>query len=156
VTSDPDQRLSDQEFVVKEFLNPRLASTAKTYTAALTSLWIGNGAAALATLSFVGAAWHNGEPMRALLWPLWCFVLGLISMGVGSGVSIYRDAQSIRRLQQAQTVLELSVGDIRSPAEEAGLSFGNFRTLSAIAAAVLFVAGCLSGLLLLTFRCSLG
>jgi hypothetical protein len=42
------------------FLKPRLDRAEHLYGQAITSLWVGNAGAALATLSFIGATWKNG------------------------------------------------------------------------------------------------
>jgi hypothetical protein len=69
----PDDDLSDEESrwqqreALDRLLKPRLARVERRYAQALTGLWIGNAGAALATLSFIGAAWKEGTYARPLL-----------------------------------------------------------------------------------------
>lgn len=143
-------QLEEQNYVYEGFVRPRLEEAKRVYDQGLTSLWIGNGAAALAVLSFIGAAWHDGQFPSKLLWPLWCFVIGLVLMGIGTGTALVVEARAIRSMEQANSVLDFQLGHIRSPTEQAGLSAKDWRTRMAVASAVCFVLGCLVGLIELT------
>ena len=72
-----DQDDAETEFerwnqVYEEYVRPRLERAEKAYNQALASLWLGNGAAALAALSAIGASWRQGQQFPSLLlWPLW-------------------------------------------------------------------------------------
>lgn len=139
---DEQEREQQQAF---EFVKPRLERAERAYNQALTSLWLGNGGATLAVLSFMGAAWHQGTFLRQLLYPLSCFILGLILMGIGAGLALFREGQAITRMLKARSLLQFRMGDIQSPAEDAGLTFRDWRTRMAVVSAGLFVLGCLIG-----------
>jgi hypothetical protein len=155
-----DQDDAETEFerwnqVYEEYVRPRLERAEKAYNQALASLWLGNGAAALAALSAIGASWRQGQQFPSLLlWPLWFFVLGLVSMGVGAFVALVREARSVHSMlgANATSVLDLRVGDIQSPAVRVGLTFDDWRTRMAGLSAFFFLSGCIVGLLLLTFQ----
>jgi hypothetical protein len=140
--------------VYNEFVRPRLERAEKAYNQALASLWLGNGAAALAALSSIGAMSRQGQFPSQLLWPLWFFVLGLVSMGVGAFAALVREARSVHSMLHANatSALDFKVSDIQSPAERAGLTFCDWRTSMALLSSIFFVSGCLSGLFLLTFQ----
>jgi hypothetical protein len=55
---DADFRKREIERVVG-FLKPPLDFAKRIYSLAMNSLWLGNAGAALATLSFIGAAWRG-------------------------------------------------------------------------------------------------
>lgn len=131
--------------VVQDILNPQLKRAERAYNQALTSLWVANGAAALATLNFVAGTWHSGSSIRGLLWPLGLFMAGLVCMGIGSTAALICESGSIIRTQYAESVLDMRVGDIKSPAEIAGLTLQNPRTVAGIVSGALFVLGCLVG-----------
>jgi hypothetical protein len=124
----------------------RLQPAERDYRQILSSLWLVNGAASLAVLSFIGAAWRNGKFPHQLLWPLTCFVLGLISMGAGTGRYLWTEGRIVRRMERATSVKKLPVGQSKSPREMAGLTFRDIRTKAALLSAVLFVLGCIIGL----------
>jgi hypothetical protein len=128
-----ERELSQLERVQK-FVRPRLERAERAYSQALTSLWLGNAGAALATLSFIGAAWQKGTFHRSLLVPLFSFVLGLILMGLGSTISLVKEARIIKRMERARSWLEFRVGDVKSSTEQAGLVL-DWRTWTAILAA---------------------
>ena len=68
---------------VWEFITPRLVRAERVYNQALTSLWVGNAGAAVATLTFIGVTWQNKLFHHwLLLVPLCAFVFGLIAMGL--------------------------------------------------------------------------
>jgi len=155
VSDQRDQEEARYEEYIRLFhrvILPRIKRAEKAYAQALTSLWIGNGAAALATLSFLGASSHQGQASRQLLWPLWFFVLGLVSMGIGTFASIVREARSARSMLKANasSILDVKAGDLRGPIETAGLTFDDWRTRMACLAALFFIGGCAAGLFILT------
>ena len=147
--TEPDGGAREQERAF-EFIQPRLERAERAYNQALTSLWLGNGGATVAVLSFIGAAWRQGTFPHQLLFPLWCFILGLICMGIGSAIALFREGQAINRMLRAETWLHFQIGDIQNPAEEVGLSFSDWRTRMALISAALFGIGCLVGAGLLT------
>jgi hypothetical protein len=65
-----DQDDAETEFerwnqVYEEYVRPRLERAEKAYNQALASLWLGNGAAALAALSAIGASWRKDNNFQA-------------------------------------------------------------------------------------------
>jgi hypothetical protein len=133
------------------FRKPRLERAERAYTQAITSLWLGNAGAAIATLSFIGVVSKNGEFHRSLLVPLGFFVLGLISMGLGAAWFLVREARIIRRMEgmtSMDEILSLSMNDIHSEAELAGLSFDS-RTWASVVAAGAFILGIIAGLVII-------
>jgi len=109
------------------FAQSRAELAEKIYSQAIDSLWLGNSGAALATLSFVGAAWKGGAFPKVLLWPLGFFILGVVSMGIGTLVALMRERAVIERNQNAQSVLDIYTQDIQSPLQRAGLTRGDWR-----------------------------
>lgn len=143
------RNLADIDNVRKHY-RPRIDQAERYYSQALTSLWLGNGGAALATLSFVGGLLQKGcSSNLTLLTPLWLFVLGLISMGAGSAISLVQESRELDRMQRATSLLDFKVADIKSSTEQAGLTL-DFRTGMALLSALLFVSGCIAGLIALS------
>jgi hypothetical protein len=142
-TSDRQER--DEAFVL-EHVKDRLKSAELDYRQALTSLWLGNGAASLAVLSFIGAAWRDGKFPHQLLWPLSSFVLGLISMGVGTSIYLWGEGRSTRFMERQPSVLCFRMDDAKSPSEKTGLTIKDPRTKAALLSAGMFVLGCVIGL----------
>jgi hypothetical protein len=140
-----ERQLRDQELVSK-FVQSRLKPTETIYQQAITSLWLGNGAAAGAALTFIGATWKDGRFPHQLLWPLTFFVLGLISMGIGTLAYLANERTVVRQMERANSWLEFHAGGAKSPTEKAGLTFKDWRTRMAIVSGGLFVLGCLIGL----------
>lgn len=141
-----ERQLRDFESVQRA-LRPRLERAAHAYSQSLTSLWLGNAGAAIATLSFIGAAWHNGNFPHALLLPLTLFVLGLISMGGGSISGLIRERATLRETEEANSILDLKPAYVKRPSEEAGLTLQDWRTRMACVSAAFFVSGCAVGLI---------
>jgi hypothetical protein len=131
------------------FVDSRAELAEKIFSQAINSLWLGNSGAALATLSFIGAAWKDGGFPRALLWPLGFFILGVISMGVGTLVALLRERGVVERNQKAQSLLDIFTRDVQSPLERVGLSRGDWRMRLALCSGVCFVVGCVVGFILL-------
>ena len=131
------------------FVRSRAELTEKIFSQAVNSLWLANSGAALATLSFIGAAWKDGRFPRALLLPLGFFILGVISMGVSTLVALMRERGAVERNQKAQSLLDISTRDFQSPLEHVGLSRGDWRMRLAVCSGVCFVAGCVVGFILL-------
>jgi hypothetical protein len=151
--SDDNGDLREREIEgAQGFLKPRLEFAERLYSQAMNSLWLGNAGAALATLSFIGAAWKDGTFPKTLLTPLAFFLAGLISMGVGTLLALMRVRAVIVRNQGAEWPWEFIVGDVQSPAERVGLSPRDWRTIMALCSGGFFVVGCLAGFILLACR----
>jgi hypothetical protein len=75
-------------------------------------------------------------------------------MGVGAFAALVREARSVHSMlhENATSALDFKVTDIQSPAQQAGLTFADWRTRMALLSAIFFVLGCVAGLLLLTFQ----
>jgi hypothetical protein len=134
---------------VQSALQPRLEQAERAYGQALTSLWLGNAGATLATLSFIGAAWKTDTFPMFLLCPLGFFILGLVLMGVGALIALLREKAAIERMQQARSLLDFYTQDIRSPAQHIGLTLRDARTVAALLSGACFVLGCVTGFTLL-------
>jgi hypothetical protein len=123
----------------------------------MTSLWLGNGGAAGASLerfpfalahgarsnslsdrmihrsgdstcsdhalAFVGATWKEGKFPRQLLMPLSCFVLGLISMGLGTVLYLLGEGRVLQSMEGTNRVWDLPAGPAVRPTKKARLSF---------------------------------
>jgi hypothetical protein len=136
------------------FVRSRAELAEKIYSQAINSLWLSNSGAALATLSFIGAAWKNGGFPKTLLWPLGLFIAGMIFMGIGTLVALLRERSVVARNQQAQSILDIYSQDIWSPLERTGLSSGDWRARMALCSGICFVAGCVAGFVLLALKAS--
>lgn len=117
------------------------------YAQALTSLWLGNAGASLAVLSFIGASWRDGRFPHFLLIPLGCFVLGLVSMGIGSALWLWGAREDIRDTEDAELILDRRAFRAMRPSERAGLTWKDWRTQAALLSAALFALGCVAGLI---------
>jgi len=82
-----------------------------------------------------------------LLWPLTCFVLGLIAMGIGTGMYLITESRTLHSMERSTSILDFKVGTSKSPTQHAGLTWQDWRTKMAIPAAALFVLGCFLGLI---------
>jgi hypothetical protein len=134
------------------FVQSRAELAEKIYSQAINSLWLGNSGAALATLSFIGAAWKDHGFPGALLWPLGFFILGVISMGIGTLAALMRERGAIERNQRAQSLLDIYSRDFQSPLERVGLSRGDWRLRLAFFSGGCFVAGCVVGFILIASK----
>jgi hypothetical protein len=135
---------------VQKFLEPRLRRAERAYTQAIKTLWLGNAGAAIASLSFLGATWHQGSPPKMTLWSFAIFVFGLVALGVGELITLIIEARRIRRIQTIQSWLEMYWDDIESPVESIGLYFSP-RTILALVSGFCFVLGTTVGILTIYF-----
>lgn len=102
---------------------------------------VSNAGGALATLSFVGATWHDGVFLKAPLVPLTCFVVGLIL----AGFSIQGEhVDAVRRLTKGRADMNLP-----SWFMPVLLKGGLYGAVASVAAHMCFVVGAISGLILL-------
>jgi hypothetical protein len=134
------------------FVHSRTELAEKIYSQALNSLWLGNAGAALATLSFIGAAWKEHGFPRVFLWPLGFFMLGVISMGIGTLAALMRERGAIERNQKAQSLLDIYTQDFQLPLDRVGLSRGDWRLRLAFFSGGCFVAGCAVGFILIAYK----
>ncbi|MGQ0664207.1 MAG: hypothetical protein ACT4P2_11610 [Pseudomonadota bacterium] len=136
-----DRQLRELEQVA-EFLKPILERTVKVYDHAITSLWVGNAGAALATLAFIGTTWGKGPPVKPMLWSLGFFLVGVLAMATGSIIALISAHIRIRHMQGANSPWHFRVGDIKSPLKELALVPSDARTIMAIISAATFLVGC--------------
>lgn len=148
--SDEDEaseRQYEEQALVDEFVKGRLEGAERAYSQGLTSLWLGNGAAALAVLGLIGATWREGKFPHQVLCPLSCFVLGLVSLGIGTGLYLWTEGAIVNSMETATSWRQFPAFKSKSPTARAGLTLKDPRTIAAMLSAVLFVAGCVVGLL---------
>jgi hypothetical protein len=151
MTDEETTRLSQRDAeILQSYIRPIFRRTSRAYNQMLTSLWLGNAGASLATLTFIGGALQKGAFPRFLLVPLWFFVSGLIFMGIGAGIALIREAMALDRMQRVSSIWEIKVDDIRSPLQGAGLAL-DWRSGMAAVSALCFICGCAAGLIGLTF-----
>src|SRR5262245_42833247 len=131
----------------EKILKPRRDRAERAYEA-LTTLWVGNAGAALATLAYITANRHDGTFTRSLLVPLVLFVLGLAVTGICSLVEFESERRAIARIQRANPIL-----DVRSErgywlAEKIRSSL-DWRTAMALVSGTCFVVGFIFGFVML-------
>ena len=144
-----EKQLEDFERAL-QFSRPYIDRAERAHAFALNGLWIGNAGAAITMLGLIGGlAKDKPELVQRLLLPLSLFVLGVIVMGIGAGVSLVQQGLLARRLEGIDSIMKIRMGDIKRPTEAAGLSLRDWRTISGCIAAAAFVAGCILGLLAL-------
>jgi hypothetical protein len=142
VSDDDDRRFREYERV-QVLLRNRLEHASTLYRQAWTGLWIGNGAAAIAVVGLVGS---DRSLATSLYFPLAFFVLGLVFLGCGAGVTLWKEALVVRDIEDANSLLDIKAGSAERPSVKAGLSLQNWRTRFGLFAAGAFVIGCLTGL----------
>lgn len=128
----------------QEFARPEIERARRSYTQSINGIWIGNAGAAITLFSVLASQPSLG---RFLLFSLTCFVLALVTMGVGAALSLLQESARARRLEGINHIGDIRMEDVMSPTEAVGLSFRNSKTLSACISAVLFVLGCIIGLI---------
>ncbi len=151
MTHDQDQsaelRLRDLE-TAEKIVKLRCDRAERAYDRALTTLWVGNAGAALATLAYITANRHDGTFTRSLLVPLVLFVLGLAVTGISSLIEFVSERRAIVRIQRANPILDVrSDSDhwfaekIRSPLD--------WRAAMALVSGTCFVVGFVFGFVML-------
>jgi hypothetical protein len=134
------------------FIQSRIEVADGLFSQTIKGLFIGNAGAALAALTFVGATWKDGTFPKVLLCPLALFIFGLITMGAGVAVALWRERSVIVRNQHARSRLDIFTRDFQSPLSRVGLAPGDWRMIMACCSGAFFVAGCVVGLGLLAWR----
>lgn len=146
---DDDEELRERQLhdleQAEAFLRPRIEAAGKLFSQAINCLLLGNSGGALATLGFLGATSKDGAFSRVLLYPLFFFTLGLILMGVGILVALWRERGVIVRNQSANSIWDFVSRDIRSPLQNIGLASGDRRMILALLSSFCFLAGCFVG-----------
>jgi hypothetical protein len=144
-------RAEREQAAVIEMVERRLDQVRPTYAQALSQLWFANAGGAVTVLSFIGAMTKSCNFPHQLLVPLWFFVVGLIFLGAGSGAWLFSERKKLRHMETTNSILDINFRDVLRPTETVGLTLRDGRTIGAIASAVLFVGGCIAGVLELTF-----
>ena len=132
-----------------EAIDSYVASLQPAYLQALNSIWIANAGASLATLSFIGATIHDARPHLCLLLTPCFFVIGLISMGIGTVWWLIEERSWLAYMDKHEpplAILDVPATLAKSPTARAGLSLKDPRTTSALISGALFVLGCVTGL----------
>jgi hypothetical protein len=133
--------------IAEKILKLRRDRAERAYDRALTTLWVGNAGAALATLAYITANRHDGTFTRSLLVPLVLFVLGLAVIGISSLIEFESERRAILRIQRASSTLVRSdsdhwpAGKFRSPVD--------WRTAMALLSGSCFVVGFVFGFAML-------
>jgi hypothetical protein len=144
-----------QEFELADaFLRPRIEAADKLFSQAINCLLLGNSGGALATLGFLGAIAKNGAFPKALLYPLFFFILGLVLMGVGILVALWHERGVIVRNQFANAPLDFAARDLKSPLQRVGLAPGDRRMFMALLSGCCFLVGCFAGFGILACKAS--
>jgi hypothetical protein len=136
-------RLRDLE-IAERLLQPRRDRAERAYDRALTTLWVGNGGAALATLAYITANRHDGTFTRSLLVPLVLFVVGLAVTGIGSLIEFESERRAIVRVQSAEDPIR----DVRSDGSRWPAPL-HWRTPVALLSGACFVVGFVFGFVML-------
>ncbi len=136
-----------------EAIDRAIAKLQPAYRQALNGIWIANGGASLATLSFTATTIHElRSHMGLLLCAIVCFVLGLVSMAIGTVWWLIKERRWLAYMDKHEppfSVLDVPAGLAKSPTERAGLSLKDPRTTAAVISGTLFVIGCGTGLIAL-------
>jgi len=143
MTHDQDQIAEEHRRdleIAEKILKPRRDRAERAYDRALTTLWVGNAGAALATLAYITANRHDGTFTRSLLVPLVLFVLGLAVTGISSLTEFESERRAILRMQRANPILDVwsdsddwPAGKFRSPVD--------WRTAMALLSGSCFAVG---------------
>jgi hypothetical protein len=127
---------------LREWRNARLADVRREYAEVTNRLWAGNGAGAIAAISLIASATHQGvsAPAWWLASPT-AFLAALAALSVGSVARLLDLGNIVRNLEKAEGIMEVRIDAFRLGSHDAGLHWRDPRTVSAIIAAVLLVAG---------------
>jgi hypothetical protein len=150
MTHDQDQITEQQPRnleIAEKILKPRRDRAERAYDRALTTLWVGNAGAALATLAYITANRHDGTFTRSLLVPLVLFVQGLAVTGISSLIEFESERRTILRMQRANSTLVRPDSD-HWPAEKIRSPL-HWRTAMALLSGSCFVVGFVFGFVML-------
>jgi hypothetical protein len=142
-----DVRLRDLE-IAEKILKPRRDRAERAYDRVLTTLWVGNAGAALATLAYITANRHDGTFTRSLLVPLVLFVLGLAVTGISSLIEFEAERRAIARIQRADPILDVRSDGVDWFAEKIRSPL-DWRTATALVSGTCFVVGFIFGFVML-------
>lgn len=134
--------------IAEKILKPRRDRAERAYDRALTTLWVGNAGAALATLAYITANRHDGTFTRSLLVPLVLFVLGLAVTGISSLIEFESERRAILRMQRANPILDVRSDSDHWPAEKIRSPL-HWRTAMALLSGTCFVVGFVFGFVML-------
>jgi hypothetical protein len=134
--------------IAEKILKPRRDRAERAYDRALTTLWVGNAGAALATLAYITANRHDGTFTRSLLVPLVLFVLGLAVTGISSLIEFESERRAILRMQRANPILDVRSDSDHWPAQKIRSPL-HWRTAMALLSGTCFVVGFVFGFAML-------
>jgi hypothetical protein len=147
-TSDPMPEFGGEELT--KWRVRLLEQTSASYNRILNRLWIRNGAGVVATFTLICDISKDGRySPHQYLQPLFFFTLGIALLAIGAVIDLVQDAAALRDMENASSILELVIGHARRPSERAGLSFLNWQTRMAAAAAVAMSCGGIAWLIIL-------
>jgi hypothetical protein len=139
--TDVDERQIDEQIREDRRIARLVHSAQERLEKALTRLWLGNAGGAVVTVSYLGAS-HGSN--HAALYPLACFLFGLIFLGVSEIVVLWPMQQEIARDQNARSWLERKAGYAKSPVQRSGIVIDR-ETVPVALALLCFIAGCVFG-----------
>jgi len=119
----------------------------RAYNRVLTTLWISNAGATLATLTYITANRHDGTFTRSLLVPLVLFTLGLTIPGMSSLVEFECERRAMLH-SRASRIMPDGGTDVGRGAEELEFAL-KWRTPTALASGICFAAGFVYGFAML-------
>jgi hypothetical protein len=119
----------------------------RAYNRVLTTLWISNAGATLATLAYITANRHDGTFTRSLLVPLVLFTLGLTIPGMSSLVEFECARRAVLRSRASWTMRDRGTDAVRG-AEQLEFAL-KWRTPTALASGTCFAAGFVYGFAML-------
>jgi hypothetical protein len=128
-----------EQQMVRELADPVINEAQRGYNQVVNGLWLANGAAALATLAFIGS---RESADNTLLMPLTFFCLGLIARGIGAVFTLMAANKVVEESERVTTPLALTWDQMNN-------LLGGYRwwlSKMAAVAGVFFVVGVTTGL----------
>jgi hypothetical protein len=122
------------------------ARAERAYNRVLTTLWISNAGATLATLAYITANRHDGTFTRSLLVPLVLFILGLTIPGMSSLVEFECERRAMLRSHMSRNPRGGTDAGLGAERVEFALKW---RTPTALASGTCFAAGFVYGFAML-------
>jgi hypothetical protein len=134
IESDPEEPLGAE--VVREMHQSRLDAARSQYEAGINRLWAGCGGGLVGVVSILR---HPGDPVFWL--SAGSFGLGLLFLAAGAVWTLVTARTAIRHLEDIRGILEMRMKYMDRISDQAGLNLWHPQTLTALAAAGLFVSG---------------
>jgi hypothetical protein len=113
-----------------------LKTAAAHYKAILDRLWAGCGGGLITAVTALR------YPANRFFWPCAIsFALGVLLLGTGALLTLWRERKLLRALEETDDILEMRVDFVERPSAHAGLELEHPQTWTALGAAVLFLLG---------------